>query len=80
MKTLLNTTALAVILAGGALLAHPVSASATYYNPLLGSGGTSGGSDAGVSYCCRTGPTTFCCYTTGCATKEGTCVKVVPAS
>jgi hypothetical protein len=78
MKTLMNTTALAVILAGGGLLAHPGAASATYFNPLGGSGGTSGGSGSGTSYCCNTGYT-HCCYSSGCATKDGTCVRVVPA-
>lgn len=79
MKTLLNAAALTVILVGGGLLAHPLPASATYVNPLGGGGGTSGGNAGGITYCCRTG-STFCCNMTGCATKEGLCVKVVPAS
>lgn len=74
MKTLLNGLAASVILGGAAVLGSPAPVSATYLNPLSGGGGS-----AGVSFCCATG-TTHCCYTTGCATKEGVCVRVMPSS
>lgn len=73
MNKLLNAAALAVVVCGGGILAAPAPASATYINPW-----TSGGDSGGVTYCCRTGDT-YCCYMSGCATKEGTCVRVVPA-
>jgi hypothetical protein len=68
----MNLLALAVILAGGGLLAAPAPASATWINPLDHPADGS----SGVTYCCQTGTTARCCFLTGCWTKEGFCVRL----
>jgi hypothetical protein len=73
MKRLLNMVSLGVILGGGAILAGPTRASATYINPW------GGGGDLGLTYCCDTGSTHCCFLNAGCATKEGYCIRIAPA-
>jgi hypothetical protein len=70
MRHRTHLLAAALIVAGGALLAHPGEARATYLNPLQ-----EPTPDAGVVYCCRTGET-HCCFLTGCMTKEGVCLQI----
>lgn len=72
MNTRINTLALAAIMGGAVLLARPTPASATYTNPLMGG-------DLALTYCCVTGQTRCCYQNSGCATKEGVCIRIVPA-
>lgn len=72
MNRRLNVLALAAILGGAAILARPMPASATYIDPW-------GGGNLGITYCCVTGQTRCCYLNTGCATKEGVCVRVAPS-
>lgn len=78
---MINALALAVVLGGGAMLATPSPASATYISP-LGSGGTgtggtggtsTGGDSGGISYCCRSNGASCCFVGVGCQTKPGMC-------
>jgi hypothetical protein len=73
MNARLNTLALAAILAGAAILSRPAPVSATYIDPW-------GGGDLGITYCCVTGLTRCCYLNSGCATKEGVCVRIAPAA
>ena len=72
MNMRINTLALAAILGGAAILGRPAAASATYIDPWAGG-------DLAITYCCVTGPTRCCYQNTGCATKDGVCVRIVPA-
>jgi len=68
MNRRLNLLAAAIILGGTSQLAAPRAAHATYYDPFRVT-------DDGATYCCRTGQTR-CCFSTGCMTREGTCLVV----
>jgi hypothetical protein len=67
MNRRLNLLAAAIILGGTSQLAAPRAAHATYLDPFRVTDG--------VSYCCRTGETR-CCFSTGCMSREGTCLVV----
>ena len=70
MSRRIDLLAGAVILAGAGVLGRPEAAHATYLNPWSRPG------DSGVVYCCETPPTTRCCSSTGCMTRDGLCLVV----
>jgi hypothetical protein len=85
---MINAIALAVVLGGGAMLATPAPASATYISPVpsggggTGSGGTGGtgtttGDSGGVTYCCRSNGAQCCFVNVGCQTKPGFCAPLL---
>jgi hypothetical protein len=67
MRRILNAAALSVVVSGGWILSHPRPAAATYMSPFAA---------FGVSYCCRTTGSASCCFSTGCATKPGMCIRL----
>ena len=69
MNRRLNLFAAVVILGGSSLLAGPRPAHATYLDPFREV-------DRPITYCCTTGRTTRCCFSTGCTTVEGVCLKL----
>jgi hypothetical protein len=64
---IVNLAALAVIVGGGAVLARPAPASATYIDPWGGGGGS--------TYCCAS-QDAYCCSRTGCSTVAGVCIPL----
>jgi hypothetical protein len=65
----LNLLAAAVIVVGASLLGDAPAAHATYLDPWREPAGP-------ITYCCNTGRATRCCFSTGCATSDGLCLKV----
>ena len=70
MKRRVDWLAAAIIVAGGALLARPEAARATYLPP-------DGGDTGGITYCCRAPESsTYCCFSTGCRITSSGCIRL----
>lgn len=70
MSRRIDLLAVAVILAGAGIVGRPAAANATYLNLW------DRAVDTGVVYCCSTPPTSKCCSSTGCMTRDGLCLVV----